>query len=104
MLRMLKHNVVCCSVVRELLEEVLPLSQHRGTDVPGARLLQVRQAARVQEHVATCAPRAAERHDRPVQRGAHPPEAGYVYPQGREEQPPDRLERCTRPRVGTQVN
>ena len=100
MLCMFKH-LSCVVLVRELPEEVLPLPQHGGADVPGARLLQVWQAARVQEHVAACAPRVAERHDRPVQRGPHPPEAGHIHLEGREEQSPDRVECSPRPRVGT---
>ena len=64
----------------------------------------MRQAARVQEHAAAGAPRAAQRHHHPLQRGPHPPEAGHLHPQGREEQPPHRAQCRQGPRVGPQVS
>jgi len=83
--------------VRELHEEVLQAPQHGRADVPGPRLLQVFEAARVQADSAESPPRVARRHRHPVQRGACPAETGHVHTQGREEQ----LEDCPRGRRGT---
>ena len=90
--------------VRELHQEVLPAPPDGGARLPGARLLPVRQAARVQADAAARAPRLARRHPHPLQRRPRPAEAGDGDPEGRQEQPADGAGGGARPGAGAQVH
>lgn len=79
-------RAICSPPVWKLLEEVPWLPPDRHHDVLGQGLLQVQQTKRVQADAAESTPRLPERHRPALQCGSGPAEAGYVHPQGREEQ------------------